>query len=163
MPMFETEKKIQTKEEVSKLVEQLKSEGKKVVFTNGCFDIVHLGHVDYLEKARNLGDFLVVGLNTDSSVSRIKGPARPVSDENSRSRVMASFAFVDAVVFFDEPTPKELIETIKPDILTKGKDYQVENIVGADFVIKNGGKVETLDLVNGYSTSSVIHKIQQTI
>ena len=163
MPMFETEKKIQTKEEVSKRVEQLKSEGKKVVFTNGCFDIVHLGHVDYLEKARNLGDFLVVGLNTDSSVSRIKGPSRPVSDENSRSRVIASFGFVDAVVFFDEPTPKELIETIKPDILTKGKDYQVENIVGADFVIKNGGRVETLDLVNGYSTSSVIHKIQQTI
>jgi len=159
--MFDSEKKIHTKDEVIDLVAQLRVDGKKVVFTNGCFDIVHLGHVDYLEKARNLGDFLVVGLNTDSSVSRIKGPSRPVCDEKSRSRVMASFGFVDAVVFFDEPTPKELIEAIKPDILTKGKDYTVENIVGADFVIKAGGKVETIPLINGYSTSSVINKIQQ--
>jgi len=159
--MFDSEKKIHTKAEAVDLVAQLRADGKKVVFTNGCFDIVHLGHVDYLEKARNLGDFLVVGLNTDSSVSRIKGPSRPVCDEKSRSRVMASFGFVDAVVFFDEPTPKELIEAIKPDILTKGKDYTVENIVGADFVIKAGGKVETIPLINGYSTSSVINKIQQ--
>jgi len=159
--MFDSEKKIHTKAEAVDLVAQLRADGKKVVFTNGCFDIVHLGHVNYLEKARNLGDFLVVGLNTDSSVSRIKGPSRPVCDEKSRSRVMASFGFVDAVVFFDEPTPKELIEAIKPDILTKGKDYTVENIVGADFVINAGGKVETIPLINGYSTSSVINKIQQ--
>jgi rfaE bifunctional protein nucleotidyltransferase chain/domain len=158
--MFDTEKKIASQEEITKIVSQLQAEGKKVVFTNGCFDIVHLGHVDYLEKARNLGDFLIVGLNTDASVSRIKGPSRPIVDEKSRSRVMASFGFVDAVVFFDEPTPKELIEAIKPDILTKGKDYTVENIVGADFVIQAGGKVETITLVDGYSTSSVIQKIQ---
>ena len=159
--MFDTQKKIHTKNEIAELTTHLRAEGKKIVFTNGCFDIVHLGHVDYLEKARNLGDFLVVGLNTDSSVSRIKGPARPVCDEKSRSRVMASFGFVDAVVFFDEPTPKELIEAIKPDILTKGKDYTIENIVGADFVINGGGKVETIQLIDGYSTSAVIHKIQQ--
>jgi rfaE bifunctional protein nucleotidyltransferase chain/domain len=158
--MFDTEKKIASQEEITKIVSQLQAEGKKVVFTNGCFDIVHLGHVDYLEKARNLGDFLIVGLNTDASVSRIKGPSRPIVDEKSRSRVMASFGFVDAVVFFDEPTPKELIEAIKPDILTKGKDYTVENIVGADFVIQAGGKVETIPLIDGYSTSSVIQKIQ---
>ena len=159
--MFDTQKKIHTKDEIAELTTHLRAEGKKIVFTNGCFDIVHLGHVDYLEKARNLGDFLVVGLNTDSSVSRIKGPARPVCDEKSRSRVMASFGFVDAVVFFDEPTPKELIEAIKPDILTKGKDYTIENIVGADFVINGGGKVETIQLIDGYSTTAVIHKIQQ--
>jgi rfaE bifunctional protein nucleotidyltransferase chain/domain len=140
-------------------VEKAKSEGRQVVFTNGCFDIVHLGHVDYLEKARNLGDFLVVGINSDASISRIKGPQRPVVEEISRTRVMASFGFVDAVVVFDQPTPLELIETLKPDILTKGQDYLVENIVGAKFVIENGGRVETIPLVEGFSTSRIIEKI----
>jgi len=157
---FNSSAKIVLPKEAKQKVEELKRLGKKVVFTNGCFDIVHLGHVDYLEKARNLGDYLIVGLNTDASVSRIKGPARPVIDQKSRSRVMASFGFVDAVVFFDEPTPKELIETLNPDILTKGNDYQIENIVGADFVVAHGGKVETIPLIEGYSTTSVICKIQ---
>jgi D-glycero-beta-D-manno-heptose 1-phosphate adenylyltransferase len=155
-----TENKIHTLENLKKQVENWQSEGNKIVFTNGCFDIVHLGHIDYLEKARNLGDKLVLGLNTDASVKRLKGENRPVVNEYARSRMMAAFEFVDAVVLFDEPTPKELIETVKPDILVKGDDYTVETIVGADFVIAKGGEVKTIPLVNGYSTTSLIDKIK---
>lgn len=133
------------------------------MFTNGCFDIVHLGHIDYLEKARALGDRLVLGLNTDASVSRIKGPLRPVVNEYARSRLMAAMAFIDLVVLFDEPTPKELIEAIRPDILVKGDDYTVATIVGADFVLANGGSVETIPLVKGYSTTSLIERIKQSM
>jgi D-glycero-beta-D-manno-heptose 1-phosphate adenylyltransferase len=132
---------------------------KKIVFTNGCFDLVHLGHVDYLSKASSLGDVLVVGLNTDASVSRIKGPSRPLCDERSRAMVMASFFFVHAVVLFDEPTPIELIKTVQPDILVKGSDYKTEDIVGYDVVTENGGSVVTIDFVPGYSTSTIIEKI----
>ncbi len=135
--------------------------GEKIVFTNGCFDIVHLGHIDYLEKARALGDKLVLGLNTDASVSRLKGPTRPVVNQYARARMMAALAFVDAVILFDEPTPLQVIEQIKPDILVKGDDYTVENIVGSDFVISNGGCVQTIPLVKGFSTSSLIEKIKQ--
>jgi rfaE bifunctional protein nucleotidyltransferase chain/domain len=157
--MFDSAAKIMDWPVALKAVNQAQSEGKKVVFTNGCFDIVHLGHVDYLEKARNLGGFLVVGINSDASVSRIKGPERPVVEEKSRTRVMASFGFVDAVVVFDQPTPLELIEYLRPDILTKGQDYLPENIVGAKFVLENGGKVETIPLVEGFSTSRIVNKI----
>lgn len=136
-----------------------KEDGQKVVFTNGCFDIVHLGHIDYLEKARNKGDKLVVGLNSDASVRRIKGEKRPIVPGYARARMLAAFAFVDAVVFFEEDTPKLLIEQVQPDILTKGSDYSPENIIGADFVISKGGKVETIDLVEGFSTSMIIEKI----
>jgi rfaE bifunctional protein nucleotidyltransferase chain/domain len=115
--------------------------------------------VDYLEKSRNLGQKLVLGLNTDASVSRIKGPLRPVCNEFSRSRVIASLAFVDLVVFFDEETPLELISTLKPNILVKGDDYTIANIVGADVVLANGGEVKTIPLVVGYSTSTVIKNI----
>lgn len=153
--------KITTKEKLSALIPEWKKEGK-VVFTNGCFDILHLGHVDYLEKARNLGKKLIVGLNTDQSVQRLKGVNRPICDENSRARVMAALAFVDAVILFDEETPLDLISYLKPDILVKGNDYSIENIVGADIVIKNGGRVETVPLVNGYSTTRVIEKIKTT-
>jgi rfaE bifunctional protein nucleotidyltransferase chain/domain len=118
-----------------------------------------MGHVDYLEKARNLGDFLVVGVNTDASVSAIKGPFRPVSPEISRTRVLASLGFVDMVVLVDEETPLKLIETIKPDILTKGNDYSIENIVGADFVMGLGGRVETIPLVEGFSTTNFVKRI----
>jgi D-glycero-beta-D-manno-heptose 1-phosphate adenylyltransferase len=155
-----TENKIHTRQSVTEQVEKWQSEGKKIVFTNGCFDIVHLGHIDYLEKARNLGDKLVLGLNTDASVRRLKGQTRPVVNEYARSRMMAAFEFVDAVVLFDEPTPLELIETVKPDILVKGDDYSIETIVGADFVISNGGEVKTIALVKGYSTSLLIEKIR---
>ncbi|HOY94249.1 MAG TPA: D-glycero-beta-D-manno-heptose 1-phosphate adenylyltransferase [Catalimonadaceae bacterium] len=157
--MFHSEDKIVNWQQAAEKVASLQKEGKKVVFTNGCFDLVHLGHVDYLEKARNLGDFLVVGINTDKSVSDLKGPLRPVSSEKSRARVLASMGFIDLVVLFGEPTPKELIEEIKPDILTKGNDYTVENIVGADFVMGRGGKVETLPLVEGYSTTNLVNRM----
>jgi rfaE bifunctional protein nucleotidyltransferase chain/domain len=152
--------KILSREDVRQQVKQWQSEGQKVVFTNGCFDILHIGHVDYLEKARELGDKLVLGLNTDASVSRIKGPQRPIVNEESRSRVIAALGFVDAVTFFDEETPKELIESVKPDILVKGNDYLAENIVGADFVLKNGGEVKTIPLVEGFSTSNIVQKIK---
>jgi len=136
---------------------------QKVVFTNGCFDILHLGHIEYLAKAANLGDILVVGLNSDRSVNRIKGPTRPINDEHSRSMIIAALEFVTAVVIFDEETPFELIKFIKPDILVKGKDYSVENIVGADVVLANGGKVVTIDLVEGYSTTLIENKIKGRI
>jgi rfaE bifunctional protein nucleotidyltransferase chain/domain len=157
--MFNSASKILSKEEGASLITTIKSSGKKVVFTNGCFDLLHMGHVDYLEKARNLGDFLVVGVNTDASVSAIKGPFRPVSPEISRTRVLASLGFVDMVVLFDEETPLKLIETIKPDILTKGNDYSIENIVGADFVMGLGGRVETIPLVEGFSTTNFVKRI----
>jgi rfaE bifunctional protein nucleotidyltransferase chain/domain len=130
------------------------------VFTNGCFDIMHLGHVDYLSKAADLGNLLIVGINSDDSIRKIKGPTRPLSDIHSRSVVLASLSFVSAVIIFEEETPLNLIKFIKPDILVKGKDYTVENIVGADVVIENGGKVETIDLVPGYSTSLIENKIK---
>ncbi len=138
-----------------------KKEGKKVVFTNGCFDIVHLGHVDYLEKAREKGDCLILGLNSDNSVKRLKGENRPIVPEYARARLLASLAFVDMVVVFEEDTPLALIENLCPDVLTKGSDYEIKNIVGADFVLKNGGKVATLDLVNGFSTSLIVEKIRK--
>lgn len=155
-----TESKILNKEEALKQVQDWQSEGKKIVFTNGCFDIVHLGHIDYLEKARNLGDKLVLGLNTDASVKRLKGESRPVVNEYARARMMSAFEFVDTVILFDEPTPQELIETICPNVLVKGDDYSIANIVGADFVMAKGGEVKTISLVNGYSTSAIIKKIK---
>jgi D-glycero-beta-D-manno-heptose 1-phosphate adenylyltransferase len=141
-------------------VAKWQQEGDAIVFTNGCFDILHIGHVDYLEKARNLGDKLVLGLNTDSSIRRIKGEQRPIVEENARARIMAALSFVDLVVLFDEDTPLRLIQTIKPDILVKGDDYSVENIIGADFVINNGGSVKTIPLVKGFSTSNIVEKIK---
>jgi rfaE bifunctional protein nucleotidyltransferase chain/domain len=143
-------------------VKQWQQSGKKVVFTNGCFDLIHLGHVDYLEKARHLGDKLVLGLNTDDSVSRFKGPQRPLQDQNSRARVLAAMQFIDLVVFFDEDTPFLLISELVPDILVKGSDYLTENIVGADVVKKAGGAVKTIDFVPGYSTTRIVEKIKKT-
>ena len=157
--MINTASKIVNWQDAKSQVEAWQNAGDKIVFTNGCFDILHVGHVDYLEKARNLGQKLVLGLNTDTSVSRIKGPLRPVCNDLSRSRVIASLAFVDLVVFFDEETPLELITSLKPNILVKGDDYTIENIVGADVVIGNGGEVKTIPLVVGYSTSNVIKNI----
>ncbi|WP_266368420.1 D-glycero-beta-D-manno-heptose 1-phosphate adenylyltransferase [Tellurirhabdus rosea] len=156
-----TESKILTRPEAVQQAEAWRAAGQRIVFTNGCFDIVHLGHIDYLEKARSLGDRLVLGLNTDASVSCIKGPLRPVVNEYARARLMAALEFVDAVVLFGEPTPLELIEAVRPHILVKGDDYSVENIVGADFVIQNGGSVQTVALVPGYSTTKLIEKIRQ--
>lgn len=158
---MKTSNKILPLSDLLKQVTLWKEEHLKVVFTNGCFDIIHLGHIDYLEKARNLGDKMIVALNTDASVSKLKGPERPIVNQEARGRMMASFAFVDAVVLFDEDTPLDLIKAIKPDILVKGSDYLTENIVGAEIVISNGGSVETIDLVEGYSTTKIIDKIKQ--
>jgi len=158
--MQKTAQKIFSQEALAHQVKKWQAQGEKVVFTNGCFDIVHLGHIDYLEKARALGDRLVVGINSDASVKRLKGKNRPVIEEYARLRMIAAMAFVDAVCLFDEDTPKSLIEKISPDILTKGSDYTPENIVGADFVIAKGGEVKTIDLVEGFSTSKIIDKIK---
>jgi rfaE bifunctional protein nucleotidyltransferase chain/domain len=138
-----------------------KAQGRKVVFTNGCFDLLHLGHVDYLEKARHLGDVLVVGVNTDASVSCLK-PGRPLQDEVSRTRILASLLFVDAVVLFDEQTPLALIEATVPDILVKGDDYNISGIVGHELVLQNGGQVLTVPLVAGYSTTRIVERIRQS-
>ena len=153
-----TKDKIMSRTELLPVVAAWKAEGRKIVFTNGCFDLLHLGHVDYLEKARHLGDKLVLGLNTDASVSRLK-PGRPLQDEVSRARVLASLLFVDAVVLFDEQTPLALIEAIVPDILVKGDDYAISGIVGHEVVLQNGGQVLTVPLVAGYSTTRIVERI----
>ncbi len=133
---------------------------KKIVFTNGCFDLLHYGHVHYLAEAKALGDILIVGLNTDNSISRIKGPDRPIKDEASRSLLLASLEFVDGVILFEEDNPLNLITQILPDILVKGADYQVNQIVGADVVLNNGGQIRTLEFKEGYSTSKMVDKIR---
>jgi rfaE bifunctional protein nucleotidyltransferase chain/domain len=137
-----------------------KGEGKKVVFTNGVFDLLHIGHITYMAKAAELGDKLIIGLNSDTSVKRIKGEDRPVNDQNSRAILLAALFFVDAVVVFEEDTPQQLITTLLPDILVKGADYAIENIVGAREVMANGGEVKTIDFVDGYSSTSIIQKIK---
>lgn len=134
---------------------------KKVVFTNGCFDILHTGHVTCLAKARQMGDLLVVGLNSDDSVRRLKGPERPINDEQSRALLLAALEAVDYVTIFEEDTPHGLICQVKPDILVKGGDYVLDNIVGADFVRQHGGQVCTIPLVEGFSTTSIIDHLKQ--
>ena len=150
--------KIKTLDEIIAASENWQSQNKRIVFTNGCFDIVHLGHIDYLSRAADLADVLVIGVNTDASVSRIKGENRPLQDELSRSMLLASFQFVEAVVLFDDDTPYELIKAIQPDVLVKGSDYKKADIVGADIVGDKGGKIVTIDFLDGYSTSSIIEK-----
>ena len=156
-----TKDKIQTREQLPATVAEWRAQGRQVVFTNGCFDLLHLGHVDYLEQARHLGDALVVGLNTDASVSCLK-PGRPIQDETARARILASLEFVDAVVLFGEPTPLALIELVQPDVLVKGDDYALENIVGHELVLARGGQVRTVPLVPGYSTSRIVARIMAT-
>ena len=133
---------------------------KKIVFTNGCFDLLHLGHIDYLAKAADLADKLVIGLNSDLSTNILKGPNRPITDEHSRSLILASFSFVDAVILFDDQTPLELIKSVRPDILVKGSDYTIEQIIGSDIVLQNGGQVKTIDYLPGYSTTLIEEKIR---
>ena len=140
-----------------------KGEGKKVVFTNGVFDLLHIGHITYLAKAAELGDKLIIGLNSDASVKRIKGDDRPVNDQNSRAMLLAALFFVDAVVVFEEDTPQQLITALLPDILVKGADYAIENIVGAKEVLANGGEVKTINFVDGYSSTSIIQKIKDRV
>ncbi len=153
------EQKIIPNSDLEARIELLRRGNKRIVFTNGCFDLLHLGHADYLAKARDLGDCLVVGVNSDSSVRRLKGEARPLQDERSRLHLLASMQAVDAVVLFDEDTPYELISRIQPDILVKGADYKPESIVGYDIVSKRGGSVQTIEFVEGYSTTAIEQRI----
>ncbi len=133
---------------------------KKIVFTNGCFDVLHFGHVHYLLEAKKLGDILVVGLNSDNSVRRLKGPARPINGENERAFVLAALSFVDYITVFEEDTPLNLIKIVQPEVLVKGGDYALDQIVGADFVSQNGGIVTTIPFVEGYSSSRIIEQLK---
>jgi rfaE bifunctional protein nucleotidyltransferase chain/domain len=135
---------------------------EKIVFTNGCFDIIHRGHIDYLAKAADEGDVLIIGLNTDNSVQRLKGKNRPIQDEVSRAMILASLQFVSAVVLFEEDTPYELIKFVQPDVLIKGSDYKAGSIVGYDIVKAKSGVVKTIDYLKGFSTSGIIEKISKT-
>lgn len=136
--------------------------GKKVVFTNGCFDILHKGHVQYLAKAADLGDYFILGLNSDRSVKALKGESRPVNNEVDRALVLSALHFIDAIVIFDEDTPENLIKQVNPDVLVKGGDWKPDQIVGADFVKSKGGEVMVIDFVDGYSTTSTIEKIKES-
>ena len=139
-----------------------KNKDKRIVFTNGCFDIIHKGHVTYLNEAKKLGDLLVIGLNSDASVKRLKGPERPINNETDRQYVMSQLKPVDFVEIFTEDTPLNLILKVQPKILVKGGDWKIEQIVGGKEVVENGGEVYSLNFVNGYSTTNIIHKIQAT-
>lgn len=152
--------KIYTLEELKNKISFWKFKNKKIVFTNGCFDILHLGHITYLSKAKDLGDILIIGINSDQSPYWItKGPDRPINDQDTRAMIVSSLFFVDAVVYFSDETPLELISELLPDILVKGKDYKEEDIVGYSVVKENGGEVKTIDIVEGYSTTSIIGKL----
>jgi D-glycero-beta-D-manno-heptose 1-phosphate adenylyltransferase len=160
MPQLEEiKKKILCGSEIDSVLELYRKAAQRIVFTNGCFDLLHLGHVDYLSKASDLGDVLIVGVNSDASIRKIKGNNRPITDETSRAMIIASLMFVDAVILFEEETPYNLIKNIQPDILVKGDDYQIDNIVGADIVIAKRGQIHTIPLVKGYSTSLIESKI----
>ena len=140
------------------LIQNLKAKDKKVVFTNGCFDIIHKGHTSYLELARGLGDFLIIGLNSDTSVIKLKGQNRPINHETIRATNLLKLDYVDAVTIFSEETPRKIIEELQPDFLVKGGDYELENIVGADYVRSAGGEVVILPFVAGHSTTNIIEK-----
>lgn len=152
-------RKIKKIGELKKIVLRLKAKGKKIVFTNGCFDLLHYGHVKYLEEAKSKGDILVVGINSDASVKRIKEKNRPIVNEGDRLRVIAALESVDYVVLFKEDTPLEVIKLLQPDILIKGADWKKKNIVGGGFVLGSGGKVAAIKLVKGCSTTGLIKKI----
>ena len=154
--------KLHSKDSLKTLLSQWQGDGKKIVFTNGCFDILHRGHVEYLCHARDLGDKLILGLNTDASVKRLgKSPERPINSENTRAIILAALECIDAIVLFDEDTPLELITLVQPDVLVKGNDYKAEDIVGYDVVKAKGGQVITIQLVDGFSTTKLIEKMKQ--
>jgi D-beta-D-heptose 7-phosphate kinase/D-beta-D-heptose 1-phosphate adenosyltransferase len=151
--------KVKTLPALLQIVRRLKKQGKRIVFTNGCFDLLHLGHVTYLDRARSKGDRLVVAINSDRSVRKLKGKERPLVPQSDRAGVLAGLASVDYVAIFDEPTPLSLIQAIRPDILVKGADWAKGNIVGGDFVERRGGRVVTIALVKGVSTTEIIKRI----
>jgi rfaE bifunctional protein nucleotidyltransferase chain/domain len=151
--------KIRELPDAKKKVERLRSKNKKIVFTNGCFDILHIGHARYLYAAREMGDFLIVAINSDRSVKAIKGPDRPIMNQSERSEMLASLECVDMVVIFDEDNPMEVIRYLMPDILVKGGDWKEEDIIGADVVRAAGGQIRSIPYINGYSTSGIIKRI----
>lgn len=154
--------KIFAREPLAAKAEEWRASGKKIVFTNGCFDLLHAGHLAYLSEAASLGDILIVALNTDKSVQQLKGPSRPVNNETTRAAMLASMFFIDGVVLFSEDTPLDLIKQIKPDVLVKGGDYEIHQIAGAAETLANGGEVKVLDFLPGYSSSAIIEKIKNS-
>ncbi|MBI2720699.1 MAG: D-glycero-beta-D-manno-heptose 1-phosphate adenylyltransferase [Bacteroidetes bacterium] len=153
--------KIVLKEDAFRTINGLRLKGKKIIFTNGCFDILHPGHVDYLTQARDLGGYLILALNTDASVKKLsKAPNRPVNNEQARAAVLCALSCVDAVIFFEEETPYELIKFLQPDVLVKGNDYKVEEVVGYDVVKAKGGEVITIPLLEGFSTTKLIESLK---
>ena len=154
--------KIKTLPGLTKALKKLKAKNKTIVFTNGCFDILHVGHVEYLSKAKSSGDILIIGLNSDKSVRKLKGKKRPVVSQGNRAKVLSALSFVDFVVIFNDLTPIDLIKRIKPDVLVKGGDWKIKDIVGSDFVISRGGKVKSLRYVKGFSTRGLIKKIKSS-
>ena len=152
---------IKTREEIKKIRTQLKSEGKKVVFTNGCFDLIHSGHVDYLVKAKEMGDVLFLALNSDSSIRNIKGDKRPILKQDERAFIVSNLKPVDYVTYFEEDTPAEIIGDLIPDVLVKGADWQIDKIVGRQVVEANGGEVKTIQFVSDQSTSNIIKIIKE--
>lgn len=155
------EQKLLHKDDISSRLDEWRKEKKKIVFTNGCFDLLHLGHLCYLMEAAKLGDRLLIGINSDKGVKRLKGPMRPCNDERTRAGILSCLFFVDAVTIFHEDTPFSLISLIKPDVLVKGGDYDVKDIIGADYVLAYGGKVKSLCFIDGLSTSDLIENIRQ--
>jgi rfaE bifunctional protein nucleotidyltransferase chain/domain len=160
-PLNQIRQKLCLRSELIHKVKDWKSSGKKIVFTNGCFDIIHPGHVDYLAKAAALGDELIIGINTDASVQKLKGMHRPIQNQNARAFILSALAFTSAIVLFDEETPAELISELSPDFLVKGSDYSIDQVAGGASVMKNGGSVVLLPLLRGYSTSDIENKILQ--
>ena len=154
--------KVIDRQQLHPMLVRWKLKDQKIVFTNGCFDLLHRGHVEYLARAASMGDILLIGLNSDSSVRKLKGASRPLQDEYSRALLIASFRFVTGVTLFEEETPYNLISLIRPDVLVKGGDYKEEDIVGADIVRKSGGSVVSVDFTQGYSSTSLIEKIRQS-
>ncbi|MEA3347360.1 MAG: D-glycero-beta-D-manno-heptose 1-phosphate adenylyltransferase [Candidatus Auribacterota bacterium] len=144
------------------IAEKYKNQNKKIAFTNGCFDIIHVGHIRYLKKASECGDCLLVGLNSDSSVAKIKGSGRPLVSQDERKEILEAFECVDEVIIFDESTPFELIKAVKPDVIVKGGDWKAEDIIGKDIVEKNGGKTVTIEYIPGRSTTEFINKIKES-
>ena len=152
---------IWTKTEAIKIIEQLQTDGKRVVFTNGCFDIIHMGHTTYLKAARNMGDFLIIGLNSDKSTKQLKGPERPINPQRKRGEALLALDYVDAVVIFSEETPLKLISKLKPHVLVKGGDYNKNEIAGKEEVEASGGQVIVLPFLAGYSTTKILEKMRE--
>ena len=152
--------KILDKERLLVKLTDWKEENKKIVFTNGCFDLIHLGHIEVIARSADLGDILIIGVNTDKSIKRLKGKNRPIVEEISRAKQLAALEFVDAVVFFDQDTPIDLIKVINPNVITKGGDYKTDQVIGNDIVTQNNGEVVIIPLTQGYSTTSILEKIR---